>query len=252
MPAPLPAIVQWLDEFLSTASIGDYSGAHNGLQVENRVPVGKIGAAVDASEAALISAVEGGCQLLLVHHGLLWQGAAAFTGPIYRKLRLAMERDLAIYSSHLPLDLHPEVGNNAVLARLLGFPPAEPFLPLRGQPIGLVTDWAVPLPELLERVGEATGSRPQLAAGGPGVTRRVGIVTGGAGSEVAAAAAAGVDTFITGEAPHWAHPLALELGVNLILAGHYATETFGVRALAERVATHFGLEWEFFDHPSGL
>lgn len=252
MAAELSTLTRWLDDYLRTAEISDYSAAHNGLQLENRAPICKIGAAVDASEDALLSAVQGGCQLLLVHHGLLWQGAGPFTGPVYRKLRLAIDHDLAVYSSHLPLDLHPEVGNNAVLARLLGCPPAEPFLALKGQPVGLVANWEISLAELIERVAEATGTRPHVATGGPGTTRRVGLVTGGAGSEIAAVAAAGVDTFLTGEAPHWAYPLAHELGLNLILAGHYATETFGVRALAEKTATTFSLDWEFYDHPSGL
>lgn len=241
-----------MDDRLSTRAIADYAGACNGLQVESDKPIQRIGAAVDACESVLAAAVQAGCDLLLVHHGLFWQPMVPVTGANYRKLALCLQNGLAVYSSHLPLDMHPEWGNNAILSRLLGMPSGRPFLEFKGQPVGLEADWAIPLPELIERIEEATGKRPHWAPGGPGIAARVGVVTGGAGSEVAAAAAWGVDTFITGEGPHWSYPLAEELGVNLIYAGHYATETFGVRALADALAQEFGLTWEFFAHPSGL
>lgn len=241
-----------MDATLRTIEVTDYSGAVNGLQVENRRSIQRVAAAVDACEFTLAAAVAAKCDLLLVHHGLFWQSPVPVTGAVYRKMALCLENQLAVYSSHLPLDMHPQLGNNAILARLLGMPPGRPFLEFKGQPVGLEADWDIPLTELLDRVEEATGRRPHCAAGGPGRARRVGLVTGGAGAEVASAAAWGVDTFITGEGPHWSYPLAEELGVNLIYAGHYATETFGVRALAEALEKEFGLPWEFIDHPTGL
>lgn len=248
----LRKLICWLDEYLETRSIPDFSGAYNGLQLENGGAVNRIAVAVDACERSIRDAVAAGCDLLLVHHGLFWQNIVPVTGVSYRKMKVAMDAGLAVYSSHLPLDVHPEVGNNPVLARILGMPPAKPFLEMKGTRIGLQSDWEIPLSELLERIEEATGNLPHLAPGGPGICRKVGLVTGGAGGDVAAAASEGIDTLITGEGPHWSFPLAEELGVNLIYAGHYATETFGVRALADKIQQTHGIPWEFFDHPTGL
>lgn len=247
----LHELVAWIDGNLDTDRIADYQGAYNGLQLENAGEVTSIAVAVDACESVLARAA-GHADLLLVHHGLFWSGGAPWTGANYRKFRIALEHNLAIYSSHLPLDLHPELGNNAVLARHLGMPSAIPFLELKGREIGLLADWEIALPDLLDRVEAATGARPHFCPGGPGICRRVGLATGGAGSEIAAAAAAGLDTFITGEGPHWSYTLAEELGVNLVYAGHYATETFGVRALAEKIRQSFSIPWHFIDHPTGL
>jgi dinuclear metal center YbgI/SA1388 family protein len=247
----LGELIGWLDRLLDCGGIEDYAAAFNGLQLENSGSVARIAVAVDACEPVLARSA-GRADLLIVHHGLFWNGAAPCTGATYRKLKMAIDHDLAIYSAHLPLDVHPEVGNNAVLARLIGMPVARPFLAIKGRPVGLEADWEIPLPELVERLAQATGTRPHFAPGGPGTAKRVGLVTGGAGGEIAAVAAAGIDTFITGEGPHWTYPLAEELGVNLIYAGHYATETFGVRALAEKINAAFSLPWEFIDHPTGL
>jgi dinuclear metal center YbgI/SA1388 family protein len=167
-------------------------------------------------------------------------------------MKLALDHDLAIYSSHLPLDLHPALGNNALLCKALGFRKCAPFFHAKGQPIGLQTRAAIPLHELAHRLERVLGSSPHLAPGGPGKTARIGVVTGGAGGEVALAAAEGVDTFITGEGPHHSYTLAEELGVNVLYGGHYATETFGVRALAEHLGKKFRVPWEFIDHPTGL
>jgi dinuclear metal center YbgI/SA1388 family protein len=175
-----------------------------------------------------------------------------FTGSLYRKLRMAIEADLAVYSAHLPLDIHPDVGNNAVLARTLRLENVEPFLPLKGQPVGLAAACPYTRDELVQRLEVSLGSNVHLCPGGPLKPVRVGIVTGGAGAEIACAAAAGVDTLITGEGPHWSYTLAEELGVNLIYGGHYATETFGVKALAQHLSERFGLPWGFIDHPTGL
>lgn len=248
----LDALVGFLDRELDLAAIPDYPGALNGLQLANGGEVGRVVAAVDASLPVVREAAAGGPGLLLVHHGMFWQGARPVTGAFYQKLKVAMEAGLAIYSAHLPLDVHPVWGNNAVLARLLGLSNTEPFLDWKGLAVGLKGRWEGPRSELAARVAEAVGGPVNVCAGGPAQVARLGIVTGGAGSEVARAAESGIDTFLTGEGPHWSHPLAEELGINLLYAGHYATETFGVRALAEQVSTRFGIPWSFVDRPTGL
>jgi dinuclear metal center YbgI/SA1388 family protein len=249
--AELADLVRYLDGYLNTAGIVDYPGAYNGLQVESPGKVTRVGAAVDACEAVMLEAAKRGVDLLIVHHGLLWT-TQRFTGPLYRKLKRALTGGLAVYSSHLPLDLHPEVGNNAQLAAALELPPGTPAFTFKGQPIGLKIEAAVPRAELARRLEAVLGGRVHLAPGGPETTRRIGIVTGGAGSEVAQALAEGVDTFITGEGPHHTFTLAEEFGLNLFYGGHYATETFGVKALAAHLEARFGLPWEFIDHPTGL
>lgn len=248
----LSTLTTFLDEYLRIGEIADWSGALNGLQIENEGRVTKIGAAVDATLPVLEKAVAAGVDFLLVHHGLFWQGAQPLRGTNYRKIKHAFEHNLALYSAHLPLDLHPEVGNNAVLARALGLTGTEPFFPEKGQLIGLRVETEIARTELLARLTVALGSAPHLAPGGPVLCQRIGIVTGGAGAEVERAAAGGVDTFITGEGPHWSYGLAEELGVNLIYGGHYATETFGVKALAGLLSGKFDLPWVFLDHPTGL
>lgn len=251
--ASLQPIVDYLDRYLKTASIVDYPQAHNGLQLENSGEVTKIGAAVDACEAVLRRAVGQGITLLLVHHGLMWDShAPLFTGARYRKLKEAMDHDLAIYSSHLPLDRHPVVGNAAQLCKALGFTRCAPFLQWKGQAVGLQTIARMKRTELVRRLTLVLGYAPHVCAGGPARTNRIGVVTGGAGDEVAQACAEGVDTFITGEGPHWSYTAAEELGMNLVYGGHYATETFGVKALAAHLARRFRVPWEFIDHPTGL
>lgn len=250
--ADLHRIVEYLDRFLNTAGIKDYPGAHNSLQIQNSGAVTRIAAAVDACEPVITEAAARDVSLLLVHHGLFWMPQRALTGASYRKTKTALAHDLAIYSSHLPLDLHPAVGNNALLCKALGFKDCEPFMPFKDQPIGLKTNTALSLEELARRLEKALGCAPHLCPGGPAKTRRIGVVSGGAGAEVEQAAREGVDTFITGEGPHWSYPLAEELGINVFYGGHYATETFGVKALAAHLSKKFRVPWEFIDHPTGL
>jgi len=198
----LTEIVAHLDRYLRHAEITDYSGAWNGLQVENSGVVRKVGAAVDACAWSIERAVGQGIQLLLVHHGLFWSGVQPVVGPARRKIKMALDGDLAIYSSHLPLDLHPTLGNNALLCRALGFKQYEPFFEAKGQAIGLKTKAALTREELSRRLEKVLGKKPHLSPGGPAKTACIGVVTGGAGGEVGRAAAEGVDTFITGEGPH--------------------------------------------------
>lgn len=243
----LQKIVAFLDQELRTAEVKDYPNAHNGLQLENGGEVTRVACAVDACEAVIDAACEAGADLLIVHHGMMWQGAQRLEGAPYRKLRRAIGGGLAVYSSHLPLDLHPRLGNNALLAKALGIAKTQPFLE-----IGVRASVNLPLRDLIERVERAVQAPVHIAPGGPERVRKFGIVTGGAGGEIGKAAAAGVDTFLTGEGSHWTFAAAEELGVNLIYAGHYATETFGVKALGAELAKRFKLPWSFIDHPSGL
>ena len=244
--------VKYLDEILRTHEVGDFPQALNGLQVENSGGLTRIGAAVDATEAVIREASQAGVDFLIVHHGLFWSGAQRITGATYRKTRLMMEADMAIYSAHLPLDIHPEIGNNALLAGAIGLQNGVPFFPTAGQNIGLMFEAEISREVLRDHLSRAVGGQVHLAPGGPVLARRVGIVTGGAGGDIAKAAEAGVDTLITGEGPHWSYTAAEELGVNLFYAGHYATETFGVKAAAELVSRRFALPWQFIDHPTGL
>ena len=248
---PLVKLTAYLAEYLSIEQVSDYPQAFNGLQVENNGKVSRIAAAVDACESVLQTAVEREVDLLLVHHGLFWN-PTTITGPMYRKLRSALAGNIAVYSAHLPLDIHEQVGNNVLLAKALGLKDLKPFMALKGQPAGLVGGCTVSREVLIKRLTVALNSPVHVCAGGPEKPRRVGVVTGGAGSEVARAAAEGIDTFITGEGPHWSYTLAEELGVNVFYGGHYATETFGVKALAEHLSKRFGVPWEFIDHPTGL
>jgi dinuclear metal center YbgI/SA1388 family protein len=248
----LDDVVKWLDGELKTSSIADYPGAMNGLQLANTGEIGRIIAAVDASLPVIIAAAQGGPGLLIVHHGMFWQGVQPVTGAFYRKLKIAMDANLAIYSSHLPLDVHPEIGNNILMARAILLKEPKPFLDQKGFPIGVRGTWAGSRAELLSSLEKALGGRVHLCAGGPENINEVVIITGGAGSEVAKIAASGVDTFITGEGPHWSYPLAEELGINVFYGGHYATETFGAKALAEITSKRYAISWSFLDHPSGL
>ncbi len=253
MPA-LDDLIRAANDWLRLDEIPDYSGALNGLQLANAGLVTKIAAAVDACLPVIEEACASGVNLLVVHHGLFWQGAQRIEGALYRKLKLAMDHDLAIYSAHLPLDVHPELGNNARLLAALGFEgKGTPFFPWKGRDLGLRLSCDLDRGELLAKVAQAVGSDPKLAPGGPSRVRELGLITGGAGSQIHDLAATGIDTFLTGEGPHWSYPAAEELGINLVYAGHYATETFGVKALAARWAAAFeGLTTSFIDHPTGL
>ena len=250
--ASLSDIVSYTDRFLRIRDVGDWDNALNGLQIENSGMVDKIGAAVDASSATLQAAAERHISFLLVHHGMFWPGLRPVTGLLHRQLRLALGNEIALYAAHLPLDLHPEFGNNVLLARSLGFPESDPFLDVKGVAIGRKVVAGVSRDNLAARLEQVLNNHVHCVGGGPAQTRRIGIVTGGAGGEIYAAAREGIDTFITGEAPHWAAVAAEELGLNLIVAGHYATETFGVRAFGEHLSQRFKTPWEFIDHPSGL
>ncbi len=249
----LADITAYLDAYLRVREIPDSEGALNGLQAQSSSGiVARIVAAVDASLATIGGTPHG--SLLLVHHGLFWDGNVPLTGRRYRRIRALFEGDIALYSAHIPLDIHAEVGNNHELARRLRLREVQPFDLYRGTPIGVqgVLEAELPREVFVARIEQVLESSAKLIPGGPAVVRRVGIITGGAGDRIHAAAQAGLDTYLTGEGPHHTYFDAMELGVNTIFAGHYATETIGVKALAEHLSTRFGIPWEFHDHPTGL
>lgn len=250
--ASLRTITDHLDKLLEHDKIGDYPGAHNGLQIENSGAIKQICAAVDACEAVFQQATTEPGTLLLVHHGMLWNGAQAIRGALRRKLQLAFAADLALYSSHLPLDAHPTLGNNALLAKLVGLKKPAPAFYAKGQTIGLAGEVNITRTALVRRLEQELGGRVHLAPGGPEKIRKLAICSGGSGGEVAEAVRLGCDTFLCGEGPHHTYTLAEELGVNLVYAGHYATETLGVKALAAALSKKFRLPWRFIDHPTGL
>jgi dinuclear metal center YbgI/SA1388 family protein len=248
----LESIVRYCDRTLKTEQFNDWPGAANGLQVENDGAVSKIAAAVDASSTTIRKAVDMGADLLIVHHGLFWGASHPWTGKRYLLLKLLLENNLAVYSSHLPLDAHPSLGNNAQLAGALGLRQLKPFFHEKGQAIGLQSRAQLTRNELEKRLANVLRLEPKVIPGGPEKCQNIGIVTGGAGDELKKANDEGVDTFITGEGRHWTYALAEELGINVFYGGHYATETFGVKALAGLLSAKFQIPWEFIDHPTGL
>ena len=246
-------VAAWADELLRVAEIEDYPFALNGLQVDGRREVARIGAATDACVATINLAVEAGCDLLMVHHGLFWGGVRPLVGPAYERFRRLFESGMGLYSAHLPLDAHPEIGNNALLAVEFGLSEIERFGSFKGnEGIGVIGTVNTSCVELAARAEAVCDRVPIVIAGGPERVSRLAILSGGGGSHLEAAAAAGADTFLTGEGNHHTYHEALELGLNVIYAGHYATETLGVRALARRAAERFGAEHHFFDVPTGL
>ena len=248
----LDELVRYLDEYLRVREVADDRHALNGLQVENGGEVRRIAAAVDACQATIAAAVERGADLLLVHHGLFWAGLEPLTGRTYRRVSALLHHGIALYSSHLPLDRHPVVGNNVLLARKLGMDPRGEFGEYLGAPLGAWGELETGREALREQLQGVLGSEVKLLAGGPERCRRIGVITGAAGGYVRQARDAGLDTLITGEAHHWTYFDAEECGVNVLLAGHYATETLGVQALAAHLTERFQLPWSFLDHPTGL
>jgi dinuclear metal center YbgI/SA1388 family protein len=248
----LKTIAAHCDKILRTAEIKDFDGAVNGLQVGNSGTVTKIAATVDASLATVKLVIAAKADLLIVHHGLFWNARQPWTKTNYELLRLLLENNLAIYSSHLPLDFHPKLGNNAILCAALGLKKLKPFLLKDGQHYGLQSQTKISRSVLAAKLQRATGEKPLVIPGGTEICKRIGVITGGAGDFLQKAADEGVDTFVTGEGPHWTYAMAEELGVNVIYGGHYATETFGVKALASHLFKKFRLPWEFLDHPTGL
>lgn len=245
-------VVRYIDSYLGIRDVPDDPRALNGLQVENSGRLDRIAAAVDACQATIDDASARGAGLLLVHHGLFWSGPEPLTGRHGRRVRTLHRHDLALYAAHLPLDCHPEVGNNAVLARGIGLEDPSPFGLEGGVRIGLVGRLRASRAQLAQSLTKLLGAEPRLVAAGPTQTERVAVVSGAGASFLREARDIGADTLITGEGPHHIYFDAEEWGLNLVLAGHYATETVGVKALAAHVSQRCDIPWDFVDHPTGL
>lgn len=251
MSAKLSEINQYLDQVLKHSEISDYSGAQNGIHLENSGSVQQLIAAVDANVLTLNTASQTPSSLLIVHHGLAWNGLCPLTGGKYRMIKSAIESDLAVYSTHLPLDAHPEYGNNALLTRTLGFEQSTPFLEIKGTLLSQLVEMSMNRDELTQRLKTAIGSA-QLIPAGPQETKRILISSGSGNSLLNECAGKNIDTIVTGEVSHDVFSQAYEAGTNIILGGHYATETLGVKAITQHLSEKYDLPWKFIDEPSGL
>jgi dinuclear metal center YbgI/SA1388 family protein len=248
----LASIITALDELLEPERFNDLGP--NGLQVPGPEEVRRVVTGVTAQRALIERAIELDAQLVLVHHGLFWDFLPTGLSPVLaERLRLLFRNDVALAGYHLPLDAHPVVGNNGILAERLGCERHEAFGEFKGRPVGRAGTFGgegIPAEELFARVREVTGREPTVFAGGPERVRRIGIVSGSAAELLPAAIAAGLDAFLTGEPREHVMADALEGGIHFIAAGHYATETFGIRALGEWLAERFGIEHHWVDIPN--
>jgi dinuclear metal center YbgI/SA1388 family protein len=252
MPVALGEIIRELDEILQPARFEDY--CVNGLQVPGPQEVATIATGVSAHAELFSLAAAEQAQLLLVHHGLFWgSGVTALDELLKRRLQTLFDADIALAAYHLPLDAHPVVGNNALLAEALGADQLHPFARHRGEPIGFLARLpgeGLAAEELFARVRDITSHEPLVFASGPQRVRRLAIVSGAGADYLAEAAAEGADALLTGEAAERTMAQARECGLHLIAAGHYATETFGVRRLGEHLAERFELRHVFLDVPN--
>lgn len=246
-------LITYLDDYLRVEEIKDAS--QNGLQVEGPGEVTKVAFAVDGCQAAFEQAIAAEAQLLIVHHGIFWDKPLRLIGPYFRRVKMLIEGGCGLYAVHLPLDIHPEVGNNAELARVLELEDTRTFGEYHGIEIGIggVLDPPLPLETLVERLALATGEPPvRVLAHGPERASQVGCISGGAAMMVDQVAGAGFDTFVTGETSHSFFHYAIEWRLNVIYGGHYGTETLGVKALARHLGKKFGLETTFLGVPTGM
>ena len=250
---PLSDITTLLDNTLRIREIKDASVALNGLQVENNGQVTKIALAVDGSQKTIEDAVSAGADLLILHHGIYWCGLRPMTGWFKKKIETCLRHNLAVYSAHLPLDLHPQLGNNAGIAQALGLQDCTPEVDYHGTLIGVAGTFNGTVAELKQRYAQITGStitgyiaRANAPAG------RIAVCSGGAGDVIYQMHEKGYKTYLTGEENHWVVNAAQDLGVNILFAGHYATETFGVQALGKLLEATFGLSTVFIDNPTAM
>jgi dinuclear metal center YbgI/SA1388 family protein len=251
--AQLSDLIDYLDELLAPAQFADLGP--NGLQVPGREEVELVATGVSAHRELFTLAAEAGAGLVVAHHGLFWDFHPRSISPTMRdRLRVLFDNEIALAGYHLPLDAHPEVGNNSLICAALGLEQAEPFGDYRGQTLGFVgrsregIEWT----ELRRRCEQAFGQEPFAWDSGPESVHSVGIVSGAAASTFGEAIARGLDAFLTGEPAEHVMADARESGVHFIAAGHYATETFGVRRLGELVADRFGVEHRFVDTPNPI
>lgn len=251
-------IVQYLDDLLDTSSTPDYPNALNGLQLANDGSVTRIAASVDFSLRTVNAAVQAQANLLIVHHGMFWGGLQPIRGNYFARLQALINNNVAVYASHLPLDRHALYGNNALLATELGLEPSDEFARFKTIAIGVSGESDVATAELVDRADTFARSHGGSVRTTPVTperrTRRWAICTGaGASTETLnEARERGIDTLIVGEGPHHSAVEADESGIAVIYAGHYATETLGVRAIAAHISDRFGVPWTFIEAPTGL
>jgi dinuclear metal center YbgI/SA1388 family protein len=246
---------QWLSTYLGLAAWEGIDASQNGLQVGSRAAeVSKVAFAVDASLESIRRAAEAGAQMLFVHHGMLWDKPLRLTEGTYARIRALVEKSIALYAVHLPLDLHPEVGNNFGIARHLGLADIQPFGLHHGVKIGCKGTLPSPatLDEVAMRMSARQGEPVRTFPFGPAQIQRVGIVSGRAPGDVTQAIDEGLDLFVTGEPSHEIYHNCLEARIHVIFAGHYHSETFGVRLLSDKLARETGLETTYLDVPTGL
>ncbi len=249
--ASLSQLVEYCDKRTRRPSFKDFPGAHNGLQVANDGRVTRIGAAVDAGLVPFERAVERGVDFLIVHHGLFWGGVQPLTGPVYGRFAALVRGNCAVYSSHLPLDAHEELGNNVIMARQLGLKPRRQFLPHENELIAWIATNKFKRSQLVARLEELYPRVVAIECGSP-APKNVAFCTGSGNGAVAHLLEAGVDTLITGELREEWFNYAQEHKLNLICCGHYATEVHGVKALAAELAKKFRLPWEFIETENPL
>ena len=256
----LDRLSQFLDATLAIGDIPDYPNAVNGVQLANVGEIERVAAAVDFSTETVAGAIDAGARLLLVHHGMFWGGVQPLTGHRHQRLWMLVTHDVAVYAAHLPLDVHPTLGNNALLAARLGLEPSGGggFAVYQSIEVGLRGSCDIPTRVLADRASalaaEHRGVCVATTFDTDRVTRTWGICTGAGAdsSTLREAVHHGLDTLIVGEGPHHTAVEARELGIVILYAGHYATETLGVRALGERLAREFGMTSTFIDAPTGL
>lgn len=249
----LHTIVGLLDTTLNVSEIKDAPMAMNGLQVENDGCVSKVALAVDGSQKTIEAAIAEGADLLILHHGIYWCGLVPMTGWFRKKISACLDHRLAVYSAHLPLDIHPELGNNACISKALGLTGIHPEINIHGAMVGMAGEFPGTVGELQTAYAAITGADitgyitdPEAQAG------KIAVCSGAAGDQIYQLHAKGYRTYLTGEENHWVRNAAEDLGMNLLFAGHYATETFGVRALGDFLHARFGLPTVFIDHPTGM
>jgi dinuclear metal center YbgI/SA1388 family protein len=248
----LRKLVSFLDKELALSEF-PRDESINGLQVEGKKGIRKIGTAVDACDYVFEKAALTGVDLLIVHHGLIWGGIKSIRGVIRKRLTTLLNSEISLYACHLPLDWHPEYGNNARLLKLLSLKKMGEFGEYHGKRIGYWgrTGKDMPLSAFVSKVDAALKTKSTFVPFDKKV-RNVGVVSGGGWSALHDAEKYEIDTFLTGEPSHSAYTLAEEMKVNLVFAGHYATETLGVKAVGDLLKKEFGLAVEFIDHPTGL
>ncbi len=249
----LDDIVRVLDSTLRICEIRDAAVAANGLQVENNGCVSKVALAVDGSQKTIDDAIAAGADLLVLHHGIYWCGLRPMTGWFKKKIETCLQHNLAIYSAHLPLDLHPELGNNARMAQALGLQDCSPEVDYHGTMIGMSGYYPGTVGDLQQKYAEICGSAVTgMVHDTTAPAGRVAICSGGGGEEIYQMQAKGYGTYLTGEENHWVRNAAADMGINILFAGHYATETFGVKAVGELLHAQFGLPTVFIDNPTGM